>query len=71
MASPFDSPPPIPQIAQPALPTVTPTPPPTFGSVAPGTKPQAKPSQASFLGSGLTAQPSQMSKPSLLGSFGG
>ena len=44
-----------------------PSPPPMFGSQQPGQKPKAKASQPTFLGSGLTAQRSQMSSPSLLG----
>lgn len=67
----FD-PPPVPNIALPKTPAVAPTPAPTFGSGAtPGSKPQAKPSQPTFLGAGLTAAGTQLSRPSLIGSFGG
>jgi hypothetical protein len=62
--------PPVPSIAQPVLPAVTPDPPPSFGTIGPGSKPQTKPSQPSFLG-GLTASSGNLSRPSLFGSFGG
>lgn len=59
------SPPPVPAIAQPVVPTA-PTPPPTFGSSPIGLKPQAKNSQPTFLG-GMAAQGSQLGSPSLIG----
>lgn len=56
----------IPQIAPPANPT-PPAPPPVFGTLSPGQKPGAKASQATFLGSGLAANPTDTGQKTLLG----
>ena len=57
-----------PQPAAPVLPSATPAPPPAFGQMSqPGQKPQAKASQPTFLGAGLTANPSNTGQKTLLG----
>ena len=44
--------------------------PPMFGTAGPGQKPQAKSSQPTFLGSGLTASSQNQGQKSLIGGAG-
>ncbi len=55
------------QPAAPVLPQATPQAPPAFGLAPQGQKPQAKASQPTFLGAGLTAGAGQTGGKTLLG----